>query len=92
MIFVVSGIKHGMKRKTSLILKALILNSCSENNFPENHLGSLLEMLLIPGLYARATEPESREVKFRTSFTAQIVSGASYTRTAFRIPFLKANL
>ena len=77
MIFVVSGIKHGMKRKTSLILKALILNSCSENSFPENYLGSLLEMLLIPGPYARSTEPESREVKFRSSFITQIVSDVS---------------
>lgn len=91
-MFVIPRIKHGMKRKISLILKAVILSACSENHLPENYLWSLLEMLLIPGLSARSTEPESREMKFRTCFTTYIVTDASLVWTTFRITLLKANL
>lgn len=33
-MFVIPGIKHGMKKK-SLIFKAVTLNACSEETFPK---------------------------------------------------------
>lgn len=91
-MFVVPRIKHCMKRKTSLILQAVISSACTEDHLPENYLGNLLEMLPIPGLYARSTEPDSRGMKFRTCFTTYIVTDASETWTTFRITLLKTNL
>ena len=61
-MFVVPRIKNDLKKKkTSLILKVVILSACSEDQSPEDCLGPSLEMRQTPRLCARSTEPDSRE-------------------------------
>lgn len=63
-----------------------------EDHLPENYLRNLLEMLPIPGLYARSTEPDSRGMKFGNCFTTHshkcFLSMNNFQNHSFKSKFL----